>query len=92
MRRERTMQKPRFQNYGEGGPPEWPTVIVSSEDGNGITAGREYPVTIHRAFVYVVLNDNGHERVFSMHSDTHAHAHFYDNNNPPYARVWEDID
>ena len=77
MRRERTKSDYSPEAYGDGGPPKLPTVIVSDMSGPGIIAGKEYPVIEHRAHVYVVLNDNGHEKVFSMYSNTHAHAHAY---------------
>jgi hypothetical protein len=91
MKRERTQQVYTPEGYGDGSPPKLPTVIVSSSSGPGIIAGKEYPVISHRAYVYVVLNDLGHEKVFSMYSSTHAHSFFYDDSRPPMARVWEEM-
>lgn len=92
-RRERTERtKLTDESYGDGGPPKRPTVIVSNKTGNGLTAGKEYPVVSHRAWLYVVLDDNGHERFFSMESSTHAHCTNYDPKDPPFARVFEEVD
>lgn len=89
---ERTQSDLSMEAHGNGGPPERPTVIISDSSGNGITAGKEYPVVAHQAWVYIVRNDNGHERVFSMYSTTHAHAKHYDPLNPPMARVFEEVE
>lgn len=92
MRTEITQADYSKENYGDGSAPERPTVIISNKSGNGITAGKEYRVVSHRAYVYIVLNDNGHERVFSMYSSTHAHCNHYSNFLPPMARVFVDAD
>lgn len=89
--RERTARDYSDAAHGSGGAPARATYIVSDTSGNGITAGKWYPVTEHRAWVYIVKNDNGHDRVFSMYSSTHAHGQPYDDRRPPFARVWEEV-
>ena len=85
---ERTKADYSEEAYGNGGQPKVETYIVCDSNGPGIIEGKRYRVVEHRAYVYEIENDDGHRRVFSMHSDTHAHND-YNDTQPPFARVYE---
>jgi len=63
-----------MERYGDGTAPLPALVAIPDYSGRYFTQGKRYPVISHRAWVYVVRCDLGHERVIGMESgDTSAH-------------------